>query len=259
MQESQRYELTKSDYRKNWIMPRAAAASPILLALPLPILFVAMYALLGTTTSAAAFYLFMALITGVAGFALGLIVMLILFWRRAAWLKDLRERMAVDGIKTGEVDWFKNELSSEEKRALKELDKSDRLLADAYRETLASRLTASRILKSTRDELLLVQRRQNKLKYLTGENTQNLQQELTADKERLETVRGEADALLTEARTRLETIAAAARRGTQLAGNEQALKQLTERTADLPLALEAARLEDQIRRELDHEENGGKR
>lgn len=251
MEAIQRYEVTAADRRKDFLTRVGAPLAPVLLALPLPIVFVALYALFGATTSAAAFYLFMALITGGAGFALGLIVMLLLFWYRAAWLKNLRERLAVDGIKTSEVRWFKRELTSHERRALRELDRSNRLLADAYRETLASRLTATRILNSSRDELLLVQRRQNKLKYLKSDNSAALQQELADDQKRLETVRSEADVLLTESKMRLEAIEAAARRGTQLAGNEQALRQLSERTQQLPLALEAARIEDEIRRELD--------
>lgn len=253
MNSLQHYEITAADRRRNLLTGYGAPLAPVALALPLPIVFIALYALFGTTTSAAAFYIFMALITGGAGFLLGLIVMLAMFWRRAAWLKSLRERLASDGIKTSEVVWFEKELTSAERKSLRELDRSDRMLADAYRETLASRLTATRILGSTRDELLLVQRRQNKLKYLKGENTQSLQQELQEDQKRLETVRGEADSLLVEAKTRLEAIEAAARRGTQLAGSEQALRQLSERTQQLPLALESARIEDEIRRELDRE------
>ena len=78
----------------------------------------------------------------------------------------MRERIAIDGIKTEEVEWFKHELKSAEKKSLKELEGQNRLLADAFRETLASRLTATRIVKTTKKELQLVQKRQSKLKYL---------------------------------------------------------------------------------------------
>src|SRR5205085_525276 len=97
------------------------------------------------------------------------------------------------------------------------------------RETLASRLTAARILKSTKQELQLVSRRQNKLKYLKTENSKSLQAELNADKERLEKVRKEADDVLVESKTRLEMIEAAAHRGSSLIGNEQALERLLAR------------------------------
>ncbi len=162
------YELTKRDQRKNAILRRVTPLSPIILAVPLPIIFLLLYVFFGSSTpAAAAFYIFMALISAGIGLALGIILMIALIFYRNAWLRNLREQLAVDGIKTNEVDWFTNELTSAERRALKELDRSNRLLASAYRETLASRLTATRILKSSKNELLLVQKRQNKLKYLT--------------------------------------------------------------------------------------------
>lgn len=249
------YELTRSDYRKNNLLRYGAPLSPVLLALPLPILFFVLF-FLSSNTAMAAFYFFLALISAGAGFVLGLIVMLLLFWYRAVWLKNLRESLAVDGIKTAEVDWFKNELTSAERKSLKELERMNRLLADAYRETLASRLTATRILKSAKQELLLVQRRQNKLKYLKSDNANSLHEELNNDRKRLEAVKTEAESLLNEAKTRLEMIEAAARRGTALTGNEQALKMLSERSQQLPLALEAAKIEEEIRRELETEPAG---
>ena len=48
-------------------------------------------------------------------------------------------------------------------------------------------------------------------------------------------------------------IEAASRRGTNLVDNELALKKLSARTADLPLALESARMDDEIRREIEKE------
>jgi hypothetical protein len=255
--ERQNYELTRRDYWKDSLLRRGAYLSPVVLALPLPIIFFVLYLLFGTTTSAAALYIFLALISLGAGFALGILMMILLLVYRNSWLKSLRERLAIDGIKTAEVEWFKNELTTAERKSLKELDRSNRLLADAYRETLASRLTATRILKSTRNEILLVERRQNKLKYLKSENTKPLQEELQGDKSRLEKIRKEAEELRIEAETRLQMIEAAARRGTNLAGNQQALERLSARSAELPLALEAAKMEDEIRRELDKENKPG--
>lgn len=254
MADGQNYELTKTDYRKNNLLRVGAPLSPVLLALPLPVLFFLLAFLFGATPAAAAFYIFLALISGIGGFVFGLILMLMLFWHRSVWLASLRERMAVDGIRTAEVEWFTNELSTTERKSLKELERSNLMLADAFRETLASRLTATRILKSTKQELQLVQRRQNKLKYLKSDNTKTLQTELDNDRKRLETVKTEADSLLNEAKTRLETIEAAARRGTALTGNEQALKLLSERSQQLPLALEAAKIEEEIRREIENSE-----
>jgi len=56
-----------------------------------------------------------------------------------------------------------------------------------------------------------------------------------------------------EAETRLQMIEAAARRGGSVAETELALKKLSARTAELPLALESAKMEEEIRRELEKE------
>ncbi|HEX8399824.1 MAG TPA: hypothetical protein VF644_20510 [Pyrinomonadaceae bacterium] len=253
MNKLERYELTRRDYLKNRSLVWSASLSPVVLALPPFALFLILFLFSGSTSSAA-LYFFLAFIGLGVGFALGILLMIALFVYRNSWLKNLRERLAVDGIKPSEVDWFKNELTTAERQSLKELESSNRMLAEAYRETLASRLTGSRILKSTKQELQLVSRRQNKLKYLKNENSKSLHDELNADKERLEKVRKEADELLTESKTRLEMIEAAARRGSNLIGNEQALERLLARTEELPLALQAARIEEEVRREMENEQ-----
>ncbi|MGH9820067.1 MAG: hypothetical protein ACRD43_07835, partial [Pyrinomonadaceae bacterium] len=48
---------------------------------------------------------------------------------------------------------------------------------------------------------------------------------------------------------------AAAVRGTSLADSELALKKLSARAAELPIALESAKLEEDIRRELEEDEH----
>ena len=57
--------------------------------------------------------------------------------------------------------------------------------------------------------------------------------------------------MLTEAETRIQMIEAASRRGANLADSEIALKKLAARTSELPLALESAKMEEEIRRELE--------
>jgi hypothetical protein len=119
-------------------------------------------------------------------------------------------------------------------------------------------LTAARILKSSKQELLLVQRRQNKLKYLKSENSASLQEDLKTDAENLEKIRREAEEMRVEAETRLQMIDAAFRRGTNLADSELTLKKLAARTSELPLALESAKMEREIRKELEKELENGK-
>jgi hypothetical protein len=60
--------------------------------------------------------------------------------------------------------------------------------------------------------------------------------------------------MLSEAEARLQMIEAAVAREGSLADSELALKKLTARTAELPLALESAKISDEIRRELEKED-----
>ena len=248
-----RYEVTRKDLAKDKALKIGAWASPILLSVIPALIFFILFLFLGSTPPAAASFFFLSIISLVVGFVLGLIVAGGLMFYRSRWLAKVRERIAVDGIKAQEVDWFTHELTSTERKSLKEIEAKDSLMADAFRDTLAARLTATRILKSTKQELLLVQRRQNKLKYLKSENSSNLQEELKTDIEKLNRIKTEAEEMLVEAETRVQMIEAASRRGTNLADTELALKKLSARTAELPLALESAKMEEEMRRELEKE------
>ncbi|MBA2495015.1 MAG: hypothetical protein H0V31_10020 [Acidobacteria bacterium] len=248
-----RYEVTRKDLAKDKALKYGAWTAPVLLSAAPALVFFILFFLLGSTPPAAATLFFLSIISLIAGFVLGLIATGGILYYRSRWLAKVRERIAVDGIKAQEVDWFKNELKTAEKKSLSEIEAKDLLLADAFRDTLAARLTATRILKSTKHELLLVQRRQNKLKYLKSENSTNLQLELKDDLEKLKKIQTEAGEMLTEAETRLQMIDAASRRGTNLADTELALKKLSVRTAELPIALESAKMEAEIRKELEKE------
>ena len=247
-----RYEVTRGDLRKDKSLKFGAWTVPVLLAIVPAVIFFVLF-LFSSATPTAFTFLFLSLATLVAGFLLGLMFTGGILYYRSSWLKGVRERIAVDGIKASEIDWFKNELTTAEKKSLKEIEKKNLLLADAFRDTLAARLTATRILKSSKLELLLVEKRQNKLKYLKTENSTNLQNELKEDAKKLNQVKSEAKEMLAESETRLQMIEAATRRGTNLADSELALKKLSARTAELPLALESAKMEEEIRKELEKE------
>ena len=243
------YEVTRKDLAKGKVFSLGVWLSPFLFSLiPALILFV-LYLLSG----AIPLFFFSLFALGI-GFFLGLIISGILIFYRQKWLAQIRERIAVDGIKAEEVGWFPHELTTQEKKSLKEMSGRDPLLADAYRETLASRLTAARITKTTKNELLLVRKRQNKLKYLKTEVTADLQDDLRKDAENLSAIKTEAEQMLIEAKTRLQMIEAATRRGTNFADTELALKKLSARSAELPLALEALKMEKEIRLELEKED-----
>jgi len=247
-----RYEITRKDLAKNKALKYGAWLAPALLAIVPALVFFILF-LFSSATPTAFTFLFFSLVSLVAGFLIGLIINGGIFFYRSRWLADVRERLAVDGIKANEVEWFQHELTTGEKKSLKEIERKDLLLADAFRDTLAARLTATRILKSSKHELLLVQRRQNKLKYLKSENSANLQEELKTDVEKLSKIKTEAEEMRVEADTRLQMIEAASRRAGMVADTELALKKLSARTAELPLALESAKMEDEMRRELEKE------
>src|SRR6185503_8160967 len=103
-----------------------------------------------------AMFVFFSLIALVGGFIFGLIISGSLMIYRSRWLAKVRERLAVDGIKAEEVEWFKHELTAAEKRSLQEVEAKNLLLGDAFRDTLAARLTATRIQKSAKQELSLI-------------------------------------------------------------------------------------------------------
>jgi len=135
------------------------------------------------------------------------------------------------------------------------MNSRDPLLADAYRETLASRLTASRIVKTSKRELLLMQKRQNKLKYLRADSSKKFLDELQTDVEKIKSINGEAKQMLAEAEARLQMIDVAALRGSSIADSEIALKKLSARASELPIALESARMTEEIRAELEQAED----
>ena len=247
-----RYEITRKDLMKDKALKIGAWTVPIVLSI-VPALIFFLFFLVSSAPPAAFTWLFLTVVSLVGGFLFGLAISGGLMLYRSRWLAKVRERLAVDGIKASEVDWFTHELTSQEKKSLKEIESRNLLLADAFRDTLAARLTATRILKSTKQEILLVQRRQGKLKYLKSENSSNLQTELKTDLAKLNKIKSEAEEMRVEAETRVQMIEAASRRGGNLADNELALKKLSARTQELPMALESARMEDEIRKELEKE------
>lgn len=242
------YEITRKDVTKDKILKNGAWLSPILL----PTIPSLVFLILGIFL-ASPFLVAFSFIWLIVGFVLGLITTGIFLIYRQKWLSDIRERIAVDGIKTEEVEWFKHELTNTERKSLKEIESQNRLLGDAYRETLASRLTATRILKTAKKELSLNQKQQNKLKYSKAENTEKFQSELKKDFDKLTAIKNEAEQMKIEAESRLHQIETASRHGSNFSETELTLKKLSSRANELPLALEALKMEEEIRKELEAE------
>ncbi len=246
------YEITRKDLAKNKLLKIGAWSLPFVLSL-IPALVFFIFFLVSSLPAQAAVWLFLTIASLFGGFVLGLLISCGLMVYRSHWLAQVRERLAVDGIKAEEVEWFKNELTTNEKKSLQEIEGKNLLLADAFRDTLAARLTATRIIKSSKQELSLIQRRKNKLKYTKSENSTTFQNELENDFKKLTEIKNEAESMRLEAESRMHTIETAARHGTNFSETDLALKKLSARTSELPLALESARMEEEIRKELEKE------
>jgi hypothetical protein len=252
MRQIEKYEVTPKDVAKDKVLKHLSwATTPILTFIP-GIIFL-IIGLLSATPASVAFFFFLAFVSAIIGFFSGIILTAAIFYYRSRWLRNLRERIAADGIHPSEIEWFKSEMTTAEKNTLNELESKDKLLADAYRETLASKLTATRIINKIRDELLYIKRKENSLKYIKKANTEEFLQELDKDKEKLNKIKKEAEQMLDEAKTRLQMIELTAHRGGKIADLELTLKKLSARTQELPLALEAIKIEEELRQQLEKE------
>src|SRR2546423_2171677 len=178
-------------------------------------------------------------------------IVLLLF--RRSWMRKLRDRLASDGITADEVEWFSSELTTGERRALKAMEKQQPLLADSYRETLALRLNATRLAANSRRQLLIVERRINRARYLNAPDTAVLLEELNRDRARLEALKQEGSASRAEAEARLQMIEAAASRGASWAETNFMLQRLDQGRKQLPFGLEAERARQQIREDTERE------
>jgi hypothetical protein len=247
------YEITRKDLAKNKFLKIGAWSFPFILPVIPAAIFFFLFLLAGAPPQAAVWF-FLTIISLIGGFILGLIVSGGLMWYRSRWLAQVRERLAVDGIKAEEVEWFKHELTAAERRSLQDVEAKNLLLGDAFRDSLAARLTATRIQKSAKQELSLIKRRQGKLKYSKAENSAAFQEELKKDFEKVTEIQKEAEAMRIEAENRMHQIETAARHGSNFSETEFALKKLSARTSELPLALESARMEEEIRNELEKEQ-----
>src|SRR5882672_11339709 len=180
-------------------------------SLPLPLVFLVLF-FSAATTEGAAVYLFLSLLGGAIGLVAALIVMLVLLLYRKQWRRKLRDKLASDGITASEVDWFLPELTSAERKTLAEIKRRNLLLADAYCETLAARLMATRLIKRTKKDLLLVERRINRLALIQGADTTSLQKELHDDHAKLNNAKLDATSRLAEIQARMQMVEAAASR-----------------------------------------------
>src|SRR6267154_4985054 len=204
-------------------------------------------------SGAATVYLVLAVTSIPFALIAAIIVAVTLLFFRRRWARQLRDHLASDGVTADEVGYFLTELTAGERRALKEMEKKQPLLADGYRETLALRLNASRLTSSARRDLLQVERRLSRARYLNAPDTAVLIEELTRDRARLEGVKQEGASRRAEAEARLQMIEAAASRGASWSETNYMLQRLDEGRKQVPLALENAREQQQLREDTQRE------
>lgn len=219
-----------------------------LASVPVPLVFL-LFVFTASAPDQVAFYLALSVLSLGVGVVIGLLILLLLFLGRRRWLRKLRDRLAEDGITANEINWFSAELTSAERHALRDIKKQNPVLADAYAETLASRLTATRIINRARSEQMKVERRINRARSLVGADTSSLLADLQADHREIMALRTEASSRLAETKARLQMIEAAASRSLNQKDTDLMLRRLTESQNYLPLSIEMVRLERQALKE----------
>jgi hypothetical protein len=243
-------KLEPSDERRALVLKWIPWLSFLVISLvsPLPLLF---FYLRSESTESAAIFLLLSLASLGVGILIGAVFLILFLIYRQRWYRRLRDRLASDGITASEVSWFTSELTSEERQNLSEIQKTNPLLADAYAETLASRLTATRIVDRSKRELLRVERRINSSRRIIDADTSALAAELDVDRQRLENLKTEATTRLAEAKARLQMIEAAASRSLSQSETDLMLRRLSAAQSYLPLTIEMAELERQVAKEID--------
>lgn len=245
-------KLKASDQRMAHFLRWTPWLSFIVASFPVPLFFALLF-LAAATTDTAAIYLLLFFVSLGFGLVVGLVLLFLLLMYRRRWHRRLRDRLAADGITAAEVKWFVAELSSEERATWGELKEKNPLLGDAYCETLAARLTATRIAARARGEVLRIERQINRTRSLRGVDTGSLLSELTLDRQRAENLRQEAAVRLSGAKARLQTIEAAAHRSLNQKETDFMLKRLSVSQEQAPLALEMATLEQEALREIERQ------
>ncbi|HYG10726.1 MAG TPA: hypothetical protein VD835_12305 [Pyrinomonadaceae bacterium] len=224
----------------------------LIIALPAPLYFLFRYFNAPTGAEAGEFML-VAMSTLAGGAILGLIVVVLFYLYRRQWEKKLRNRLAADGVTSDELSWFEGELTRAERRTLREIEGRNLLLADAYRETLAARLTATRVAANAKREAVAVERRMQSTSRLQPTGRATLEQDLRSDRERLGRIEAEATERQAQAEARLLMIEAAAGRDASDEETRIALQRLELAEAQVPYPLETARLEREARDQIEQE------
>ena len=257
MSDKHNSRLTTKERTTLFLLQFAPWLAFLIIALPAPFYFLLRY-FNAASGSESGENMLAAMASLALGSIIGLIVVVMMFLYRWQWEKKLRNRLAADGVTSDELTWFTAELTKAERRTLSEIESRNLLLADAYRETLAARVTATRVAAHARREALAVERRiQNTSRLQTVERA-TLEADLRSDRERLNRIETEASERHAQAEARLLMIEAAAGRNASDDETRIALQRLELAEAQVPYSLENARLEREAREEVEREMRASK-
>jgi len=240
-------KLTSKDLVTARVLSVAPFAGFVAGSAPMPLLFFALYLF---SSESAAFYLLLTFTSLGFGLVAGIILALSLLLYRRNWHRRLRERLASDGITVDELPFFTRELKSAERLALRRIESQNKPLADAYRETLAARLTATQLLNKAKKELVRIDGRLARARQLQNADTTRLRKDLTADRQRVEEIKKRAENHLGQAEAQLQTVEATSSRSFLREGTDIVLQRLGSTVEHTPFALEAAQLEEVAREQV---------
>lgn len=252
MSDKSKSRLTTKERASLFTLQFAPWLAYLVIALPAPVYFLLRYFNAGSGSEAGELML-LAMTTFVAGSIIGLIAVVLFFIYRRQWERKLRNRLAADGVTSDELPWFTAELTKAERRTLGEIEARNLLLADAYRETLAARVTATRVAASAQREAIAVERRIQNSSRLESAGRATLEEDLRSDRERLKRIEAEAIERRAQSEARLLMIEAAASRNASDDETRIALQRLELAETQVPYQLENARLEREAREEVEEE------
>src|SRR5215217_504544 len=101
-------DIRPSDLARGRRLKAGAIAAPVILTLLPAIITLLLLFLAASGPPAAAVILFVGIIATVIGFVAGITITAILAKKASAWTREMKERIAADGIKAEEISWFRN-------------------------------------------------------------------------------------------------------------------------------------------------------
>ena len=112
-----KYEVTGRELARGRNLKIAAWTAPLVLTAVPAVLFLSLAMVFGTTPPVAFTLFFIGVVLTALGFAVGLGLTGLFAYRYSKWSREIREKMAADGIRAEEIDWFLHELKASEKKA----------------------------------------------------------------------------------------------------------------------------------------------